>query len=242
MDFGAATYALSFAAGLLSTLSPCVLPLIPLVLAGASNAHRRGPLALGLGLALSFTLIGTLLAASGTLLGLHPSALRTLGAVLLGAFGLVLLSSRLQARFAMAVGPLSSAGGQWLANVQPGGLGSQFLIGLVLGLVWSPCVGPTLGGAVALASQGGHIVGIATVMAMFGLGAGAPLILLGQLSNQAFRRWRGQLSQAGSFGKSALGGLLLLVSIGILTRWDHPIEAWLIDHSPDWLTALTTRF
>ena len=73
MTFGPATYGLGLLAGTLSTLSPCVLPLIPLLIAAAVNAHRWGAFALGAGLALSFTLIGIFLATLGTSLGLNQT-------------------------------------------------------------------------------------------------------------------------------------------------------------------------
>lgn len=242
MDLSLASYGLGFLAGLLSTLSPCVLPLIPLVLAGAVGAHRRGPLALSLGLALSFAVIGTTLAASGAFLGLRPNALRALGAALLAGFGLVLLVPALQARLNVALSPLGNAGGTALQRFRPTGLSGQVALGLLLGVVWSPCVGPTLGGAVALASQGRQLPQIATLMALFGLGASLPLLLLGQLSHDAMRHWRSRLLQAGRWGKGLLGALMLLIATSILSGFDRHLEAWLIDHSPPWLTAATTHF
>ena len=242
MELSLASYGLGFVAGLLSTLSPCVLPLITLVLAGAVGAHRRGPLALSLGLALSFAVIGTTIAASGAFLGLRPNTLRVLGALLLAGFGLVLAVPPLQARMNLAMSPLGSAGGNALNRFRPTGWTGQLALGLLLGVVWSPCVGPTLGGAVALASQGQQLTQIATIMALFGLGASLPLVLLGQLSQDATRRWRAHLMRAGRWGKGLLGVLMLLIATSILTGFDKQIETWLIDHSPAWLTAATTRY
>jgi cytochrome c biogenesis protein CcdA len=100
MNLGPTTYGLGLLAGTLSTLSPCVLPLVPVLLAAAMSAHRWGALALGAGLALSFTLVGISLATLGALLGLNPDTLRTIGAVILAAFGLILLVPKLQDLFA----------------------------------------------------------------------------------------------------------------------------------------------
>ena len=100
MDVGGAftwsTYGLGLLAGALSTLSPCVLPLIPILMASALAAHRLGPLALAAGLGLSFAAIGIFLAAAGASLGLDDDVLRKIAAVLLIAFGVVMLSRRLQ--------------------------------------------------------------------------------------------------------------------------------------------------
>jgi len=242
VDFGAGTFALGFVAGLLSTLSPCVLPLLPILLATAVGAHRRGPYALALGLALSFTLVGIFLATLGASLGLEASTFRAVAAVILIGFAVVLLSTRLQERFAVATSGLSGAGDNLLARIRLDGLPGQFVIGLVLGIVWSPCVGPTLGAATTLASQGQNLTQIALLMVLFGFGAGAPLVVLGSLSRSTVQRLRGRMLAAGKSGKVVLGVLLLAVGVAILTGWDKRFEAWAVDVSPAWLTELTTRY
>ncbi len=104
MDFGAGTYALGFSAGLLSILSPCVLPLVPILLATAASAHRLGALALSMGLMLSFTAIGLFVATIGFAIGLDGDWFRALAATLLVAFGVLLLSTAAQRRFAASLG------------------------------------------------------------------------------------------------------------------------------------------
>lgn len=242
MDFSIGTYGLAMLAGVLSTLSPCVLPLLPILLGSAVSAHRLGPLALGAGLSLSFTLVGILIAALGASLGLDQALLRNLAALLLIVFGLILLSAGLQARFAQASAGLSGVGQNLLARVTLDGLSGQFVLGLLLGLVWSPCVGPTLGAAITLASQGHNLAQLSLVMALFGLGAGLPLVLLGLLSRQAVQRIRGRLLSAGQLGKQILGGLMLLLGILILSQLDKTFEAWALQALPDWLTQLSVRY
>ena len=231
-----------FLAGVLSTLSPCVLPLLPLVAGAAVAAHRAGALALAAGLALSFTVIGLFVATVGFAIGLDGDLFRTASAVLLLGIGVVLLSDALQARFAAAAGGVSEAGNRVLARLTPGGLGGQFAVGLVLGAVWSPCVGPTLGAASMLAARGQDIPAVAMVMLAFGLGAAAPLLLVSTLSRTVLTRWRGRMARAGQAGKMLLGGGAVAVSLLILTGLDHSLEAVLVQASPDWLTDLTTRF
>ena len=231
-----------YLAGVLSTLSPCVLPLLPLVVGSAVAAHRAGAAALAAGLALSFTAIGLFVATAGFALGLDGGVFRTVSAVLLMMLGLVLLSGALQARFASAAGGLGDAGNRLLTRLSPRGLRGQFVVGMVLGAVWSPCVGPTLGAASVLAAQGKDLPAVATVMLAFGLGAATPLLLVSFLSRGALLRWRGRMAQAGQAGKMALGGGAVMVSVMILTGLDHRVEAALVNASPDWLTDLTTRF
>ena len=231
-----------FVAGMLSTLSPCVLPLLPLVLGPAVAAHRFGLLALAAGLVLSFSAVGLFIAIVGFSVGLDGGVFRGISAVLLGAMGVLLLSGSLQQRFASAAGGVSDAGNRLIARVTPTGLGGQFVLGGLLGVVWSPCVGPTLGAASVLAAQGQDLPAVAAVMVAFGLGTALPLLLVGSLSRQVMMRWRGRMMGAGKAGKAALGVGALAVSLLILSGADRSLESALVAASPAWLTELTTRF
>jgi cytochrome c-type biogenesis protein len=242
MEFGLGTFGLGYLAGVLSTLSPCVLPLIPIILATAVSAHRFGAFALAAGLTISFAVVGIFLATIGASLGIDQSIFRTIAAVILITFAIVLLSPKLQERFATATSGLSTAGDSLLAKVNLDGLAGQFVVGLVLGIIWSPCVGPTLGAATKPASQGKDLPQIALLMVVFGVGAGTPLIVLGMLSRATMMRVRARLMSAGKWGKYVLGGLLLVLGLAILTGYDKQFEAWVLSIMPDWLNDLTTRF
>lgn len=242
MFAGVGTLGLSFLAGVLSTLSPCVLPLLPILIGSAVSSHRHGPLALALGLGLSFTLAGVALAALGLYLGLNQGWLRDGAAVVLIMLGAVLLSTGLQARFAQVIGPLGAAGNAISQRFPLAGLPGQFALGLLLGLVWAPCVGPTLGAAVTLASRGDALPQVALVMFVFGVGAAMPLALFGTVSRDVMLRIRGKLMRVGSTGKYVFGVLMIAVGASILTGFDKSLEAQLVQWSPDWLTDVTTRF
>lgn len=242
MAFGLGSYGFGFLAGLLSTLSPCVLPIIPILLGSATHAHRRAPLALAAGLAVSYAVLGTSLAWAGSALNLDGAIFRSVGAVVLGLLGVVLLSARLQQRFASATSGLGDAGNQLIARLRLDGLSGQFAIGLVLGLVWSPCVGPTLGAAIVLASQGTQLLQVALLMGVFGLGAALPVVVLAQVSRGAMLKMRGKLIQAGKTGKMLLGATMLVLAAMILLGLDKSLETWLVDQSPAWLVKLSTRF
>ena len=239
---GMGSIAAGFLAGVLSTLSPCVLPLLPLVLGAAASAHRWGALALAAGLAPSFTAVGLFVATVGFAIGFDGDVFRTASAVALGAVGLVLLSSPLQGRVAMAGSGMADAGNRLLTRMSPSGLGGQAVVGAMLGAVWSPCVGPTLGAASLLAARGSSLPAVAAVMLAFGFGAAAALLLVSTLSRSTMLRWRGRMMQAGATGKLVLGGCAVAVAALILTGLDRQAEAALVAASPDWLTDLTTRF
>lgn len=237
-----ATLGLALLSGILSTLSPCVLPLLPIVLGTAASEHRWGPVALAAGLALSFVAIGLFVATLGFAIGLDAGVFRYAAAVIMIAIGAVLLLPRLQEQFALAAGPAAGWASGRFGTVQKSGLGGQFLVGTLLGAVWSPCVGPTLGAASVLAAQGKHLEQVAVTMLMFGIGAAMPLLLLGLLSREAMIRLRGRMMSASGAMKIALGVILVFVGIAVASGLDKRLEATLVDWSPVWLTELTTRF
>ncbi len=234
--------ALAFAAGLLSILSPCVLPLVPIVLGAAVTAHRLGALALAAGLALSFTGLGLLLALVGFSIGIDAGLFRLAAAAIMVVLGAILLVPSWQARLAAAGGPVSGWADRHFGSFASSGLAGQFAIGLLLGAVWSPCVGPTLGAASLLASQGHDLPRVALTMAVFGIGAALPLVLLGLLSRAALMRVRASLMSAGKFGKGLLGASFIVIGLAIVSGADKRVEAALVDASPQWLTDLTTHF
>jgi cytochrome c-type biogenesis protein len=160
--------ALAFIAGVLSVLSPCVLPILPIVLGAAASKHRLGPMALAAGLSVSFVTVGLFVATIGHAIGLSGDALRAVAAVLIVAIGAVLMLPPLQARLAVASGPIAAWTDQRFGQSQGNRLSSQFWIGALLGVVWSPCVGPTLGAASLLAAQGRELLQVGITIRLWG--------------------------------------------------------------------------
>ena len=229
----------AFAAGSLSILSPCVLPLIPVVLGTAASKAKYGPWLLAAGLVLSFVLIGMFVSLVGFSIGLDGKFFRMISAVMLMAIGLLLAIPLLQRQFAVASGPV----GNWVDQRFGGGeAGGQFGIGLLLGAVWSPCVGPTLGAASLLAAQGHNLGQVAITMVSFGLGVAVPLVIIGMMSREVLMHWRGRMLSSGGVVKSVLGVLFIFTGVMIITGQDKFLEAALVDALPEWLTTLTTRF
>ena len=233
---------LALLSGVLSTLSPCVLPLLPIVIASATQAHRWGGVALGLGLTISFTLLGLFLATVGIEIGLSPSRFRLVAGVILLVFGLILVVPALYRRFTEAASLIAGRSGNLSYRISGESWHGQLLVGLLLGAIWTPCVGPTLGAAATLASSGQHLGHAAMTMLAFGIGAALPLVLLGTVSRQTLNKIRSRLLQSAESGKRVLGALLLLIGMGIVTGYDRKAESILVSASPDWLTELTTHF
>jgi len=246
-----ASIGFAFLAGIVSILSPCVLPILPIVLGGAASEHRRGPLVLAAGLALSFTVIGLFVATIGFSLDRKSVAYgksvdlggrRTFAGIVLLALGLAMLVPAAGARLATAAGPLSDWTQSRFGGFDRSGLSGQFGVGLLLGAVWSPCVGPTLGAASLMAARGENLGQVALTMLAFGIGAGLPLAALGALSRERLVGLRERMMSAGQGAKTALGLVVVAVALLVLTGFDKVIEAALVEASPAWLTNLTTRF
>jgi cytochrome c-type biogenesis protein len=229
-------------AGILSTLSPCVFPLLPLVIGAATSTHRSGAYWLAGGVAESFTIAGLFVATVGFAVGLDGDLFRTVSSVLLVLLGLGLLSTTIQAHLGVAAGGLSGTGDRIIRRLSLRSATGQFVVGVLLGLVWSPCVGPTLGAASVLAAQRKDLASVAAVMFAFGLGTTLPMLTVAVLSRTALLRWRQRMLATGHFGKVAMGLCAIAVGAMILTGVDRRLETALVGVSPAWLTDLTTQF
>jgi cytochrome c-type biogenesis protein len=233
---------LAYLAGLLSTLSPCVLPILPIVLGAAASEHKLGPVALAAGLATSFVAIGMFVATIGFSVGLDGTVLRYAAAIILIVLGVIMLVPSFSMQIATAAGPFGNWVEQRFGGFSSLGLRGQFGVGLLLGAVWSPCVGPTLGAASVLAAQGKDLGQVAGTMLIFGFGAATPLMVLGLLSREALMRWRNRMLGAGSKVKGAFGAFLIVAGLLIVSGLDKRFETMLVQASPAWLTELTTRY
>lgn len=242
MDLSITVLALSLLAGLLTTLSPCVLPILPIITSSAMAKRKIGLFALAFGMGISFTFVGTLIASIGLALGFDTAYLRYVAAILMILVAIWILSPQLQQYLGKYTTALSSKGDQLLSGFNPESSLGQFFVGLLLGVVWAPCIGPTLGAAIALASQGESLGSVSVVMMIFSVGAVIPLIIIGLLSRQVFREKREKLANASQTGRRIMGWSLLAVGLLVLTGFDKQIEVWLLMISPEWLTDLTTKF
>lgn len=233
---------LSLAAGSLTTLSPCVFPMLPLVAGGALQGHRFAPLAMGAGMTLSFATMGMALGAAAPVLDVDSDAVRMVGAVLLMVFAAVMLVPRWNARLAHWLQPLANSAHSASATLAPGSLRGALALGALLGLVWSPCSGPLLGSALTLvASEGGLLPG-GLILGLFGLGAALPLVAVAYASRSGFERARGWLLPRADALRRNFARLLLLLGLAILLGWDKRLEALLVAWMPQGWVDLTVRF
>ena len=229
----------AYLAGALTLINPCVLPVVPIVLASALQAHRLGPVALAAGMGISFVALGLTIAAVGQALGLSDQTLARAGAIAMIGFGAVLLVPKLNAGFAMATAGMSSRADMQIDAVDRTGLTGQALTGVLLGAVWSPCVGPTLGGAISLASQGGNLMWAGAVMAFFALGVASVMLALAYGARAALMRRRAAMQSLAARAKPVMGITLIAVGLMIFFRLHHVVEGWLIAVLPVWLQDLS---
>jgi cytochrome c biogenesis protein CcdA len=230
----------AYGAGLLTTVNPCVLPVLPIVVATAFSGGRFGPLALVLGLATGFATIGVTVAATGAFLGLTPEMLRIIAASLFIAAGLVFLVPRLADGFTALMQPLAARADAVTQRANGASLFGQFGVGLLLGAVWSPCSGPALGAAIGLAATAEGLPQAALRMAVFGLGAGTMLALIAYGSRAAFTANRASLMRMASAIKPVAGALFVAIGLMTLTGYDKRLEAAVTGIMPMWLIDLTT--
>ena len=224
---------LSLAAGSLTTLSPCVLPLLPLVLGGTLQGSRLAPIALGVGMIASFAGIGMALGALGPALGVDGDAVRTAGAGLLIAFAVVMLVPALGRRFTQWMLPIANSANAASARLDAGSLLGALALGAVLGLVWSPCSGPLLGAALTLVASEGGVARGGIVLALFGLGAAIPLVAVAYASRSGFAQVRDWLLVRVDRMRRGFAVLLGALGVAILTGGDKWLEGRVLQALPD---------
>jgi cytochrome c-type biogenesis protein len=231
---------LAFLAGALTTINPCVLPLLPILVASAYGSGRLGPIALGAGLVVSFTIIGVAISATGSFLGLDTFVLRTFASIILVLAGVALLVPFAEGRLSAAFAPLGNAGAALAQRIGGYGLAGQFGVGLLAGAIWTPCSGPSLAAAFALAAEAGGIPVAALRMVVFGIGAATVIALLAIGTRAVVDRRRETVARLSRFAKPVAGGLFLFVGVAVFAGLDKWLEARLLDFAPDWYILLTT--
>jgi len=229
----------AYFAGLLTLINPCVLPVLPIVLASALNASRMGPVALAAGMSVSFVTFGVLVTAFGAAIGLTQDVLAQMGAVLMMVFGTILLVPAFSRQFEMATAGVAGSADAQINTVNVSGMRGQFIGGLLLGAAWSPCIGPTLGGAIALAPQGQHLGSVPLIVVFFALGVSTIILALGLGAREAIRTRATALRGLAERSKPILGVTFLAVGMMLYFNFHHVIEGWAVENMPPWLLDLS---
>ena len=230
---------LGYLAGVLTLINPCVLPVLPVVLASAGSEDRRGPVYLMAGMSASFVALGLLLSRLGPALGVTPDTVSAAAALVMAAFGLVLLVPGLTARFATATAGIAAQADRGFARVERRGAGGMVLGGVLLGAVWSPCIGPTLGGAIALAASGEGLGRAALIMLAFAAGVSTVMLMLAYGARAALDRRGARLRRLLPGAKPLMGATFLLVGLALWFGLHHRLEIWALETLPSWFNDLS---
>lgn len=230
--------ALAFGAGLATVASPCILPMLPLLLGastvgagGASTSGRHGPAFIVLGFVLAFVTAALLFGASTRVLGLSQDHLRTASLALLLAMGILLIWPALLERAMAPLGGLADVA-QRLGDRAGAGYGGKLLIGATLGLLWTPCAGPVLASMLALlALQQQPTAQLAGLLAAYALGAGLPMLAIAYGGQAATGQVRALARHAGALRR--VFGVLVIATVGAM-HWqlDTAAVAWLSRQLP----------
>lgn len=228
----------AYLAGLLTLINPCVLPVLPIVLASSLQTDPRAPLALATGMGLAFVALGTGLAAIGPALGIYSEDTTRIFALLMAGFGAVLVLPAFARRFAFASSGIAAAADSRLAAT-PRGIRAEFFGGALLGAVWSPCIGPTLGAAIALAGTGEDLGRAAAVMTAFAAGV-ATLILAAAYGLRGWlRKNMARMVALSARARPVMGCVFIAVGIGLFLGLNHRLEEAALRILPAWLIDLS---
>lgn len=237
------TYSILLAcvAGVLSTLSPCVIPILPLVFGAAASKSKYSTIALAFGIVFSFTLLTILFSLFGAMIPLDISQLRAPCALLLIFIGLILLAPQYKFKL-FFLDLISNFINDSLKKVSLTGIPGQFLTGCTLGALWLPCSGPTLGAASILAAQSHRFVEAGVIIFSFSLGAIAPLIILGCFSKSLFEKQKGRLQKHIRTLNVLFALALIFLGLSIVTNYDRIIEEKVAYYWPNFLIQLSLKF
>jgi cytochrome c biogenesis protein CcdA len=216
----------SILAGVVTVLSPCVLPILPVLVGRSLQSHRYGPVALIVGLVSGFAVAGSLLGISASWLTGLANVLRYGAIVLLLLLGILLLFPILSDRLFSYL-PIQ----RWTKERSRIGLWGEFWLGTQLGLVWTPCAGPVLGGILVLAAVHHQVAGTFGLLLAYGFGAALPLLAIAYGGRKLTRRLLG-LQRHSSMLQKIGGAIVILTALSMLLGWDVQIQLWLAPFFP----------
>lgn len=240
--FVPASIGVTYAAGILTALSPCVLPLLPIVVGGAMQRHRAAPLLMGIGMTLAFAVAGWMLGVLGPVMGIDAEWIHQAAAVSLIVFGVALWFDPLANLISRIVRPLAMSADHLAGTVGHQSPAAALFFGGLLGLAWSPCAGPMLVSSVALVATGRDAGLGALLLGLFGLGAATPLVLAAYASRAGFARLRDWALRHSAGLRHGFGLLAILSGVFIATGLDRLIATEIIAVLPDGWLDLITRY
>ncbi len=227
----------AFIAGFVTILSPCILPILPIVLStGLTGGHKR-PLGVVAGFVLSFSLFTLFLSTLVQATGISADSLRALSVVIIIFFGLTLLLPQFQVMMEKLFSKLSS-------HISPkasqgSGFFGGFLLGLSLGLIWTPCVGPIIASVITLAATSSVTASAAIITFAYSLGTAIPMFAITYGGRKLLLKVPWLLKNTAKVQK-VFGILMMLVAVGIFFNIDRKFQAWVLETFPQYGVGLTS--
>ena len=230
--------AFAFLAGIITVLSPCILPILPIILTssiGGVNTGKSRPIGVVIGFILSFTFFTLFLSTIVRLNGIPAETLRFVSVLVVAGFGISLLVPQFQ----VLVERLFSKLAELMPNSQgKTGFSGGLLIGFSVGLLWTPCVGPILASVISLAITGTVTFDAFLITLAYSLGTAIPMFLIILGGQNALRRVPWLLSNLGHIQK-LFGVLMILTAIGIFFNVDRRFQTFILNTFPKYGIGLT---
>lgn len=227
----------AFLAGIITVLSPCILPILPVILASSSHKAntRARPYGVVIGFILSFTFFTLTLSTIVNFFEIAPSTLRGFSVVVIGVFGLSLLIPRFQ----LLVESLFARLANFIPHT-PGktGLLGGIFVGMSLGLIWTPCVGPILASVISLAIISSVTLNAVIITLAYSLGTAIPMYLIILGGSHALTRVPYLLSHTKQI-QQFFGALMILTALLIHFGLDRQFQTYILDQFPQYGQALT---
>jgi cytochrome c biogenesis protein CcdA/thiol-disulfide isomerase/thioredoxin len=219
----------AFFEGVALIASPCILPVLPLVLSASVDGGRKRPFGIIIGFVVMFSLFTFLTRKIVTALGIDPQLIRDASLVLLTVFGLILLSGKLSEHFSRMTQGAASLGNR-AADIQKDGLFSGILIGMLIALVWTPCAGPILAAVlVQVIRQQSDFAGLVLIGA-FSFGAGLPMLFIALLGRRAMKNMGFLVRHTEAIRKAM--GVVILLAVAFIASGIDPQSLFANDDAP----------
>ncbi len=235
--------AFAFVSGVITILSPCILPVLPIVLSGGVSGGRARPFGVIAGFVASFTVFTVTLSALVQAIGINADSLRVVAVVLIAAFGAVMIVPALRDRFELLASRVANigrggAGRRAGGGAAPAGFWGGVLVGLSLGLVWTPCVGPIMASVISLALTHRVDGGSVLITLTYSLGTAVPMLAV-MFGGRALIARVPALSRNTAGIQRGFGVVMILVAVAIGLGWDRRFQTAVLAALPSYGSGLT---
>lgn len=223
--------AFAFLAGIVTVLSPCILPLLPIILSSsADSSGKKRPLGVVMGFVISFTFSTLFLSTIVRLTGIPTDLWRFFSIVILTMFGISLWTPKIQE----LIEPLFSRLTRFAPQVNKNsGFFGGIIIGLSLGLLWTPCVGPILAGVISLALAGSVNTQAVFITLAYSSGTAIPMFLIMMAGSTVLRKVPWLVQNSGKIQRM-FGLLMIITAVGIYFNVDRSFQSYILDKFPQY--------